>query len=127
MLGWFEKLLYPYPDTAPKPPPARFLAFVWACTQGLRLHLLAMTVLTALIGAFEALLFAVMGHIVDWLGRVPPALLWAQERDTLLLLAAVILASPLLIALQTLIKHQSLAGKHGFYLRQSPRRVCHSA
>ena len=123
MLGWFEKLLYPYPDTTPKPPPARFLAFVWACTQGLRLHLLAMTVLTALIGAFEALLFAVMGHIVDWLGRVPPALLWTQERDTLLLLAAVILASPLLIALQTLIKHQSLAGNFPMRLRWNFHRL----
>ena len=123
MLGWFEKLLYPYPDTALKPPPARFLAFVWACTQGLRLHLLAMTVLTALIGAFEALLFAFMGRIVDWLGQVPPALLWSQERGSLLLLAAVILASPLLIALQTLVKHQSLAGNFPMRLRWNFHRL----
>ena len=123
MLGWFEKLLYPYPDTAVKPPPARFLAFVWACTHGLRRHLLAMTLLTAFIGAFEALLFAVMGRIVDWLSHVPPALLWTQERSNLLLLAAVILASPLLIALQTLVKHQSLAGNFPMRLRWNFHRL----
>ncbi|HYG13246.1 MAG TPA: multidrug ABC transporter ATP-binding protein, partial [Methylophilaceae bacterium] len=123
MLGWFEKLLYPYPDTAVSPPPARFLAFVWACTHGLRRHLLAMTLLTALIGAFEALLFAVMGRIVDWLSHVPPALLWTQERGNLLLLAAVILASPLLIAMQTLVKHQSLAGNFPMRLRWNFHRL----
>jgi ATP-binding cassette subfamily B multidrug efflux pump len=123
MFGWFEKLLYPYPDSAVAPPPADFWAFVWACTQGLRKHLLAMTLLTAVIGAFEALLFAVMGRIVDWLSQVPPALLWTQERNNLYLLAGVILASPILIALQTFIKHQSLAGNFPMRLRWNFHRL----
>ncbi|MBC7489873.1 MAG: multidrug ABC transporter ATP-binding protein, partial [Glaciimonas sp.] len=94
MFGLFEKLLHPYPDTVIAPPPRGFVAFVWACTKGLRGYILAMTLLTAAIGAFEAVLFAMMGKIVDWLSHVEPALLLTQERGSLFLLAAVLVASP---------------------------------
>jgi CPA2 family monovalent cation:H+ antiporter-2 len=50
---------------------------------------------TAVIGAFEALLFAMLGKLVDLLASVAPALLWAQERHNLLLRAAGRAASPL--------------------------------
>ena len=53
-----------------------------------------MTFCTAVIGVFEALLFSMLGHIVDWLTRIEPARLWADERGTLLLLAGVLFASP---------------------------------
>lgn len=123
VLSWFEKLLYPYPEAALKSTPSKFWAFVWACTSGLRRYLLAMTLLTAAIGAFEALLFAMMGRIVDWLSQVPPDQLWTQERDSLLLLAGIILASPLLIVLQTFVKHQSLAGNFPMRLRWNFHRL----
>jgi ATP-binding cassette subfamily B multidrug efflux pump len=76
-----------------------------------------MTLCTALIGVFEAMLFAMLGNIVDWLGKVEPALLWQQERSHLLALGGILLASPLLIALQTLLKHQALAGNFPMRLR----------
>ncbi len=117
MFGRFERLVHPYPDAEPAPPPRGFFAFVWACTQGLRPFIAGMTLLTAAIGAFEALLFSMLGRIVDWLGKVAPAQLWAQERGTLLLLAGVLLASPVAIALQTLLKHQTLAGNMPMLLR----------
>ena len=41
--------------------------------------LLGMTLCTAVIGAFEALLFAMLGHVVDWLAAVEPAQLWARS------------------------------------------------
>src|SRR5690606_29573894 len=68
-------------------------------------------------GVFEAMLFAMLGNIVDWLGKVDPSQLWRQERGHLLMLGGILLASPLLIALQTLIKHQSLAGNFPMRLR----------
>ncbi len=117
MFGLFEKLVHPYPAAEPSVPPRGFVAFVWSCTQGLRPFIAGMTLLTAAIGAFEALLFSMLGRIVDWLGAVAPAQLWAQERDTLLMLAGVLLASPLVIALQTLLKHQTLAGNMPMLLR----------
>ena len=61
MLAWFEKLIHPYPDAITKPPPRSFLPFIWACTKGLRRYIIGMTIATAIIGAFEALLFAMMG------------------------------------------------------------------
>ena len=70
MFSFFERLVDPYPDSAPEPPPRGFFPFLWACTVGLRRYLLVMTLLTAVIGAFEALLFSMLGHVVDWLARV---------------------------------------------------------
>ena len=117
MFGYFEKLVHPYPDAEPTQPPRGFFAFVWDCTRGLRPYIAGMTLLTAVIGAFEALLFSMLGRIVDWLGAVAPSQLWAQERGTLLLLAGILLSSPLFIALQTFLKHQTLAGNMPMLLR----------
>ncbi|CAL63115.1 ABC transporter, ATP-binding protein [Herminiimonas arsenicoxydans] len=123
MLGWFERLLHPYQDEIPATPPRGFIAFVWACTKGARRYVAAMTILTAMTGAFEALLFAMMGRIVDWLARVEPAMLWTQERNSLLLLAAVVMLSTVLVALQTFFKHQTLAGNFPMQLRWNFHRM----
>jgi len=121
---WFEKLVHPYPDAPPDAPPRGLLPFLWANTRGLRRHLLALTLLSAAIGAFEAVLFGMLGSIVDWLGRVEPARLWAQERERLLLLAAVLVASPIVVTLQSLVRQQALAGNFPMLLRwQFHRRM----
>lgn len=117
MLSWFETRVDPYPETPPSPPPKGFLAFVWAGTQGMRPWLLAMTLLTASIGAFEALLFNMMGGIVDWLSNTPKDQLWTQQRGHLLALAAILMASPLIVWLHTTLKHQTLAGNFPMRLR----------
>ena len=123
MFSAFEKLVQPYPDGPPKPPPRGFFAFLWSCTEGLRPYIAGMTLLTALIGAFEAALFGMLGRVVDWLGAVEPQQLWAQERGSLLLLAAILAASPLAIALQTMLKHQTLAGNFPMRLRWNFHRL----
>jgi ATP-binding cassette subfamily B multidrug efflux pump len=117
MFSWFERLVNPFPDTPPEQPPAGFYAFIWAASKGMRGLILLMAFLTALIGAFEAMLFAMLGNIVDWLSKVPPSLLWQQEKSNLLLLASVLLASPLLIALQALLKYQALNGNFAMRMR----------
>ncbi|MBS0437317.1 MAG: ABC transporter ATP-binding protein [Proteobacteria bacterium] len=76
-----------------------------------------MTLATALIGVFEAALFGFLGQVVDWLAKATPATLWSQHGGTLALLGAVLAASIALVALQTLIKHQSLAGNFPMRLR----------
>ncbi len=123
MLSWFERLIDPYPETPPEVPPKGFLAFVWAGTHGMRRFILGMTTLTAMIGAFEALLFNMLGSVVDWLSKVPPAQLWTQSRDKLLLLALILLLSPLAVLLQTLLKHQALAGNFPMKLRWNFHRL----
>ena len=117
MFRYFERLVPPYPDGAPTPLPQGFLAFLWACARGLRRYIAAMTLLTAAIGVFEALLFSMLGHIVDWLAKVQPARLWTEQRGHLLLLAAVLAGSTVLVALQSLFKQQALAGNFAMRLR----------
>jgi ATP-binding cassette subfamily B multidrug efflux pump len=123
LFGLFERLVNPYPETAPAPAPQRLLPFLWACTQGMRGYMAAMTLLTAAIGAFEALLFSMLGYVVDRLNALAPAQLWVNEHRTLLLLAGVIIASPLLVALQALIKQQTLAGSFPMLLRWNFHRL----
>jgi ATP-binding cassette subfamily B multidrug efflux pump len=123
LLGYFEKLLDPYPDAAVGVPPRGFFPFVWACTRGARGAIAAMTLFTALTGVFEALLFSMLGHIVDWLTTVQPLQLWSDRRGSLLLLAGVLIASPLLVAAQTIFKHQVLAGNLPMRLRWSFHRL----
>jgi ATP-binding cassette subfamily B multidrug efflux pump len=114
---FFERLVHPYPDTPPPQLPRGFFAFVWACTAGMRGFIVGMTVLTALIGAFEALLFAMLARVVDWLAKVEPAKLWTQERGHLLLLAGILAGSTLVIALQSFLRRQTLAGNFAMRLR----------
>ena len=123
MFSWFEKLVRPYPETHPLPPPRGFMRFIWFCTRGVRPYIAAMTLMTAIIGVFEALLFAALGRIVDWLSKIEPAHLWAQEGHTLLWLLLILVASPLLIALQTMFKHQTLAGNFPMLLRWNFHRL----
>jgi ATP-binding cassette subfamily B multidrug efflux pump len=123
MFGFFERLVDPYPDAAPPVPPQGFFPFIWAGTEGVRPFVLGMTLMTACIGAFEALLFGMLGRIVDWLGAVAPAQLWSERRFELLLLAGVLVASPLVVMLQTLLKHQTLSGNFPMRLRWNFHRL----
>src|SRR5450631_3240329 len=117
LFRYFEKLVPPYPNTPPPPLPKGFFAFLWACARGVRRYIAAMTVLTAVIGVFEAMLFSILGHVVDWLAKVEPSRLWSEQRGHLLLLAAVLAGSTLLIGLQSLLKQQALAGNFAMRLR----------
>ncbi|WP_269531341.1 ABC transporter ATP-binding protein [Chitinimonas sp. BJYL2] len=117
MFRWFEQRISPYPDVAADVPPQGFFAFIWAGTEGMRPLIFIMAALTALIGVFEAMLFSMLGNVVDWLARIPPAELWSTQKQHLLLLAGILLASPLLIALQALCKYQGLQSNFPMRLR----------
>jgi ATP-binding cassette subfamily B multidrug efflux pump len=119
----FERLVETYPDAKPAIPPRSFFAFLWQCTEGLRPYIFTMTLCTAVIGAFEAMLFAMLGKLVDLLASVAPALLWAQERHNLLLLAAVLAASPLVVGLFALLKYQVLFANFPMRLRWNFHRL----
>ncbi len=123
MFQRFEGLVQPYPQSDPPQPPAQFFAFLWQCTKGLRRYLLLLALFTAAIGAFEALLFSMMAHVVDLLGRVKPSELWLGHGHTLALLAAVLLASVAFAALQALFKYQGLFGNFPMRLRWNFHRL----
>lgn len=123
MFKAFERLVHPYPDAEPAVPPRGFLAFVWHATRGMRPWIAGMTLFTAMIGAFEAVLFGMMGRVVDWLGQSAPQQLWTERRGELLLLAAILLASMVAVALQSLLKQQTLAGNFPMRLRWDFHRL----
>jgi ATP-binding cassette subfamily B multidrug efflux pump len=119
----FENAVDPYPERQPAVAPRGFLAFLWQGTEDMRSLIGAMMLCTALVGAFEALLFAMLGRMVDWLAAVEPGRLWADEGGHLLTLAAIIAASVFVVAFQTLIKHQALAGNFAMRLRWNFHRL----
>ncbi len=117
MLSYFERLLNPFPKEPPKVAPKSVREFVWNATKGSRRFYLALTIVTALIGAFEALLFSFMGKVVDWIATTAPAQLWAERGNDLLLLSALLIGSIALAAIQATIKYQVLFSNFPMRLR----------
>lgn len=119
----FENRINPFPQHAVATPPKRFWAFAWRCTEGMRPYIIGMTLFTGLIGAFEGFLFALIGRVVDKLSLTTPQTMWAENSTHLIWLGIVLVASTLLIAAQTLLKHQSLAGNFPMRLRWDFHRL----
>ncbi|MES2189896.1 MAG: ABC transporter ATP-binding protein [Pseudomonadota bacterium] len=119
----FEKLLHAYPEAEPTPVPKGFVAFLWACTAGARGYILALGVLSAVMAAFDALLFAMLGRVIDWLGHTQPGKLWTEQGSVLKVLAGIVIASIAVVALQTIVKHQTLAINFPMRLRWNFHRL----
>ncbi|MGO3105104.1 MAG: ABC transporter ATP-binding protein [Psychrobacter celer] len=119
LFRFFENRLPAFPTTPmPLPSPRDgMLQFLWACTKGLRSWLLLFMVLSAGIGIYEAMLFAWIGDIVDWLGVYTPQNLWLEKGDMLLLMLAVMIISPFWIALSSFIHFQTLQGVFPMQMR----------
>jgi ATP-binding cassette subfamily B multidrug efflux pump len=84
---------------------------------------LILAVLTVSIAAFEALLFALLGHIIDWLSTQNPSRLWVERGDTLLWLAVLLIISVAVVALQSIVKHQTLMANLPTRLRWNFHRL----
>jgi len=124
LFRFFESRLPPYPAAEPHLPPKAFLAFVWDGTRGLRGYVAAMAGLSAAIAIYEALLFAVLGVVVDWISTsASPGTLWAERKAALIGITALLLVSVVLVALQTSIKHQVLAINFPLRLRWNFHRL----
>lgn len=123
MLNFFEKRINPYPDKNLGTLPKKLSTFLWKCTEGTRFYIIALIITTACFSVFEAYLFAMLGRVVDWLSIIEPAKLWQDEKSSIFLLIAIICSSVLLIAMQTIIKHQVLAGNFPMRLRWNFHRL----
>jgi ATP-binding cassette subfamily B multidrug efflux pump len=119
----FEKLLHPYPEAEPPELPKTFFSFVWACTAGMRGYLVLLAFLSAAIATWDAWLFAVLGHVVDWLTHTSPEKLWQQERGTMLTFLLVLFSSVALVGFHTFVKHQTLAINFPLRLRWNFHRM----
>ena len=119
LFRFFETRLPAFPDSPmPLPSPRDgMLKFLWVCTKGLRGWLLIFMLLSAGIGIYEAMLFAWIGNIVDWLGVYTPQDLWLEKGNMLLMMLAVMIISPLWIALSSFIHFQTLQGVFPMQMR----------
>ncbi len=113
----------PYPEATPPTPPRALVSFVWAATEGLRRPLLALVLVTAVIGVFEAWLFSLLAQVVDWLAEVSPGSLLQTRATHLLALALVLIASIAVVGVASLIKHQTLVGNFPMRLRWNFHRL----
>ncbi len=123
MFSRFERLVDPYPATPPEALPSGFLPFVWACTRGVRGHVALIIGFVALVGVFEAVLFGMLGRVVDWLSAVPPQRLWAEHGRTLALLGSVLVASVAVVCLWCLVKYQGITSNFPMRLRWNFHRL----
>lgn len=116
-LRWFENRLNPYPDDLKAPLDGGLKAFLWAATEGVRGWIVLLTVLTASIGIFEAMLYAWMGDIVDWINTYGIAAFWAQKESSLMFMLVVMVLSPLLVLFNSATHFQTLQGVFPMRLR----------
>ncbi|WP_156188985.1 ABC transporter ATP-binding protein [Acinetobacter indicus] len=129
MFKWFESLVNPYPTKGLNEPlPTRFFPFVWQAARGVRPYLLLLVLCTAGAASFEALLYAKIGELVNWLSQSQPDTFLAEHQTNLTILTFILLANIFFASLQSIIKHQILYSNfpmrlrwrfHNLLLRQS--------
>lgn len=117
LFRWFETRIDTYPDEAALVPDKGLWPFVRSSLQGVRRWLVLLIIMVALIGVLEALLFQWMGFVVDWIGKYSPETLWQEKGGALGLMAAVMIASPLLVLLASNLRFQTLQGVMPMRLR----------
>jgi len=129
MLRWFQARIDPYPLLDPVQPPNRMLPFFLFYVKGAKRWLAIMAVLTAIIALSEVTLFGFLGNVVDWLSKADRATFLSDEAPRLWLMGIYILiALPVIIALQSMVINQVILGNvpqrirwliHRYVLRQS--------
>lgn len=123
MFSFFERLIDPFPDQVPSQPPKGLFAFCRYFTRGLEPWLLLMALLTALTAISEALLFGVLGRVVDWLSSSDPSTFLSDSWGTIVVMSVFILVLiPLLTSLHSLVVHQTLMGNFPMLVRWMAHR-----
>ena len=118
MFRFFEGLINPFPQPNPEQPPEGIYAFCRHYCRGIEKFLLMMAVLTAVTAVSEALLFALLGQIVDWLAQRDPETYIQQEWRSLLAMSLFVLVfMPAAVILQSLIINQTLMGNFPMLVR----------
>ena len=109
--GWFERRITPFPE---EPLPVRegmgIIAFVRVCTRGAGGWLLGLIAFNALLGVFEAVLFQLMGLLVDWMNQYSVEELWVAKKTPLLWMLVLVLSSPLWVLVASNLRFQVLQG-----------------
>ncbi len=123
MFRYFERLVEPFPADGPQTPPAGLFAFCWHHSKPVAPFVALMALFSALIGVGEAMLFAFLGSIVDWLTERDRATFLAEEGWTLATMGVfVVVVLPGIVLLQNFVVHQGLLGNYPMLIRWQSHR-----
>ena len=129
MIRWFESLIDPFASDRLDQPPERLVAFFWRyVSQAWALFAVVMAA-AATIAVINALLFYYVGVLVDRITQAAgPEAFFADNAGLLALMAALLVAVPLLDAVHVLLTNQAVVPAftnlirwqaHRYVLRQS--------
>jgi ATP-binding cassette subfamily B multidrug efflux pump len=123
MFGLFEKLIDPFPPQSPDRPPTGIYAFCRHYTLGMEPWLALMAFLTAVTAVAEALLFGILGQLVDWLASSAPETFIEDTWEPLAAMSIFILVFiPATTGLRSLVVHQTLMGNFPMSVRWMAHR-----
>jgi len=118
MLRYFERLINPFPSGKLTEPPATLYQFCRHYMKGAEIYFILLAIATFCVAVGEAMLFGVLGIIVDWLAEKDPQAFLQEERLTLLGLSVFILiAMPVIVFFHSVILYQSLMGNFPMVVR----------
>jgi ATP-binding cassette, subfamily B, multidrug efflux pump len=123
MFGFFERLVDPFPKKTAQRPPDSVYQFCRHYSRGMEPWLLLMAFLTAITAISEALLFGILGQVVDWLSERNPETFIEQSGSTLIGMGIfMLILIPLSNAMRSLIVHQTLMGNFPMSVRWMAHR-----
>lgn len=118
MLRYFERLINAFPSGPLNEPPATLYRFCRHYMQGSGAYFLLLALATFCLAVGEAMLFGVLGTVVDWLAEKDPQVFLQQEKLTLLGLSFFILIlMPIIVFLHSVILYQTLMGNFPMVVR----------
>ena len=123
MFGFFERLVDPFPGATPQQPPRGIYQFCRHHVRGMERWLLLMAALTTITAISEAMLFGILGQVVDWLATSEPETFLDDNWPTLLAMTVFMLVViPLANAARSLVVHQTLMGNLPMLVRWQAHR-----
>lgn len=118
MFSWFEQRLDAFPKGEPKRPPQGLFAFCLYYTKGVWKWLIVMAIFTSLLALIEVSLFGFLGTVVDWLNSNSRETFFQSQGIKLGLVGILVLVIlPLIVALHSLVMHQTLLGNYPMRIR----------
>ncbi len=118
MFSWFEQRLDAFPKGESKRPPQGLFAFCLYYTKGVWKWLIVMAIFTSLLALIEVSLFGFLGTVVDWLNSNSRETFFQSQGIKLGLVGILVLVVlPLIVALHSLVMHQTLLGNYPMRIR----------
>lgn len=118
MFKKFEGFTEAFPKDEPIQPPSGILAFCRHYTRGFEKPLLLLGLMSMTIAIIEVALFGYMGQLVDWLSTSNKETFLADNQSTLIGLGILLLVvMPIMIAVYSLLLHQTLLGNYPMSIR----------